>query len=260
MEDKFSYTDFIAYFIPGAIFIWSIILSLKSLNFSDRFSTSDQFIDVIFFLVLAFTAGHLIQARAIIKLASSIRKSRGSDALLSQIYLIKSEKYQGKVEHYNEADRQRYIQIATKHLGYSQDEIKKLASDSPEARQISHSIFRILHSLIYNNKAGERAGIFSAHYKFFLGLAQSSLYTAVILLLSSFVLLFLIFLNKLTWVDKWMYVIGFSLVSTLWIYGYFVFKKSAKNREELHVQEVFNSAYVLFFSENNEERTLSNDN
>lgn len=251
MKDKFSYTDFIAYFIPGAILIWSIGLSLKSLNFVNGFSTSNQFIDSVFFLVLAFATGHLIQARAIVKLASSIRKSRGTNALLSQIYLIKSEKPQGIIELYSGSDRQKYIQMATKHLGYSQDEVETLSSDSPEARQISHSIFRKLHTLIHNNKMGERASIFSAHYKFFLGLAQSSLYAAVILLLTSIVLLSLIFLAAMTWADKWTYIVGFALMSSVLIYGYFIFKKNARNREELHVQEVFDSAYVLLIPKDN---------
>jgi len=248
MKDKFSYTDFISYFIPGVMLLGALGLALRSLGGMFMVMLSNPFTESIFFLAFAFAAGHFVQARAIVTVAKSIRKSRGAEALLSEIYLIRDETFKNSVRFFTQSDKEKYTQIATKLLGYSESDLEPLASDSKEARQLSHSIFRKALSYAHNKKVGERAAMFSTHYKFFLGLALSSFYACVILVANVIVLLVLMYFDVYSWAEKSMYIIGCLLFAIPLFFAFFEFKKSAKNREELHVQEVFNSVYVLMNS------------
>lgn len=45
MSNKFTYFDFICYFIPGAILIWSFILFAKSIGILAYLTTFNTFTD-----------------------------------------------------------------------------------------------------------------------------------------------------------------------------------------------------------------------
>ena len=240
MKDKFSYFDFICYFIPGTLLLWAIISFLKGLGVVQIFSATNTLTDTISFVILAFIVGHLVQAGAKSRLEKNIKERYWNGAFVSEIFLLRGNRL------CNEIDREKFIDLATKQLGYAEAELKILENDTNEARQMSHSIYRKAYSFINNNKIGERAAIANTYYNFFRGLSEASFYSTIIFIVQFAVVIVEKFLLEKNW-----YYFRTNGVLPLVLFlilgcAYIIFRDRARQRGELHVGEVFNSAYSFY--------------
>lgn len=243
MKEKFSYFDFICYFIPGALLIWAIILFVKNLEILSSLKTINEFTDTLGFIIIAFILGHFIQYRAKVKLEPSIKKKYWNGAFFSEQYLIKDKSF------CSEIDRQKFLKMAKEKFGYNNKELQKLDSDSDDAKKISHSIYRKAYALINNEGIAERAATANTYYTFFRGLSTSSFYSALL-----FVAQFLIKIGENWWAWSWNVIKKDLIIPLLFVIFFFYlkecFKDRAKQRGELHVEQVFNSAYSFYVGGN----------
>lgn len=240
MKDKFSYFDFICYFIPGTLLLWAIVSFLKGLGVVQIFSATNTLTDTISFVILAFIVGHLVQAGAKFRLEKKIKQKYWNGAFFSEIFLLKGNRL------CNEIDREKFIDLAAKQLGYTESELKTLESDTDKARQMSHSIYRKAYSFINNNKIGDRAAIANTYYNLFRGLSEASFYSAII-----FIVQFIIVIVEKFLLEKDWYYFRANGVLPLVLFlilgcAYIIFRDRARQRGELHVGEVSNSAYSFY--------------
>ena len=146
----------------------------------------------------------------------------------------------------NEIDREKFVDFAAKQLGYTGSELKTLENGTNEARQMSHSIYRKAYSFINNNKIGERAAMANTYYNFFRGLSEASFYSTIIFIVQFAVVI----VEKLFLEKNWYYfrTNGLLPLVLFLILGcaYIIFRDRARQRGELHVGEVFNSAYSFY--------------
>jgi hypothetical protein len=239
MKDKFSYFDFICYFIPGAVLIWTILLFAKGLGILNSFTTVNKFTDTLGFIIIAFILGHFVQYRAKLKLEPGIKKKYWNGVFVSKQYLIKNRNF------CSEIDRQKFLKMAREKFGYTEEELQKLNTDSNEAKEISHSIYRKAYALINNEGIAERAATANTYYNFFRGLSTVSFYSAWLLILQ-----FIIKAIESWFSWSWMTIkkdllIPFSL-GIFFFYLSECFKDRARQRGELHVEQVLNSAYTYY--------------
>jgi len=236
VKDKFSYFDFICYFIPGTVLIWAVLLFAKSLGILSSLATVNEFTDTLGFIIIAFISGHFIQYRAKLRLEPRIKKKYWKGAFVSEQYLIKNSGF------CSEIDRQQYLKMAKDKFGYKEEELQKLDIISKESKEISHSIYRKAYALINNEGISERAAIANTYYNFFRGLTIASLYSAIL-----FLLLLVIKIIENWWGWNWVVIKRDLLIPaflmTFFFYLKECFKERARQRGELHVEQVFNSAY-----------------
>jgi len=236
MKDKFSYFDFICYFIPGTVLVWAVILFAKSLGVLVSLTTFNEFTDSLGFIIIAFISGHVIQYRAKLKLEPSIKKKYWGSAFVSDQYLIKNNKF------CTEVDRQKYLGMAKDKFGYKEEELRKLDTVSEESKKISHSVYRKAYAFINNEGIAERAAVANTYYNFFRGLAVASSYSAIVFLSQ---LIIKIIENWWGW--SWFVIKDNLLIPVLLTIFFFYLKTCfvdrARQRGELHVEQVFNSAY-----------------
>jgi len=236
MKDNFSYFDFICYFIPGTVLIWSILLFIKSLGILDSLATVNELTDTLCFVIIAFIVGHFIQHRAKLKLEPSIKKKYWKGAFISDQYLIKNSGF------CSEVDRQKYVKMAKEKFSYNEKELEKLNNISEESKEICHSIYRKAYALINNEGIAERAAIANTYYNFFRGLTVAFLYSAML-----FLLLFIIKVVENWWAWNWATIKKDLLIPVLltifFLYLKECFKERTRQRGELHVEQVFNSTY-----------------
>lgn len=238
MEEKFSYFDFICYFIPGALLIWAITVFARGFEALAYLRTINEFTDVLGFAIIAFILGHFVQYRAKLKLEPSIKNKYWNRAFVSEQYLVKGKGFSSKI------DREKFLKMAKEKLGYNAEELAKLDTDSEESRKISHSIYRKAYALINNEGVAERAATANTYYNFFRGVTVSCLYSAILFLMQ-----FIIKIVRNWWTCSLDIAKKELLIPLLLAAFFFYLKKCfmdrARQRGELHVEQVFNSAYTL---------------
>jgi hypothetical protein len=239
MKDKFSYFDFICYSIPGALLIWSIVLFAKGFNILTSFVTFNEIIDTLGFIIIAFILGHFIQYKAKQKLEPKIKRKFWGGVFFSEHYLLKNKKF------CSEIDRMKFLKMAKERFGYTEDELKNLDNDSEKAKKLSHTIYRKSYALINNEGVAERAAMANSYYNFFKGLSIASFYSAN-LFLAQFLL------KVLENITSWSCGIikeDLAIPLLLTVFFFYLkgcFENKARQRGELHIEQTFNSAYVLY--------------
>lgn len=91
MKDRFSYFDFICYFIPGTLLLWVIVSFSEGFGVAQILSTTNTLTDVISFVVLAFIVGHLVQASEKSVLEKKIKQKYWNGVFFSEIFLLKDD-------------------------------------------------------------------------------------------------------------------------------------------------------------------------
>jgi len=239
MSNKFTYFDFISYFIPGAILIWSIILFAKSINVLNYLTTFNTFTDTLGFIIIAFTLGHFIQYKSKQIIEPKIKKKYWNGAFVSEQFLIKNNKF------CYEVDRLKFLKMAMSNFRYSKEELKELNSDTEKAKKLSHSIYRKAYSLINNAGIDERATTANVYYNFFRGLSATCFCSALLFLVQ-----FVIKILENWGAYSWEFIKEDLLIPFLLMIFFFYlmscFIDRARQRGELHVEQTFNSAYIYY--------------
>ncbi|GAF90292.1 unnamed protein product, partial [marine sediment metagenome] len=229
MSNKFTYFDFICYFIPGVILIWSIILFAKSINVLNYFTTFNTFIDTLVFTIIAFVLGHFIQYKSRQIIEPKMKKKYWNGAFVSEQFLIKNNKF------CYEIDRQKFLKMAREQFKYSIEELKELDSDTEEARKISHSVYKKAYSLINNAEINERATTANIYYNFFRGLSLTCFCSSLLFLVQ------LVIKILENWgACSWEFIKEDLLIPSLLVIFFFYlmicFIDRARQRGELHVE------------------------
>jgi len=243
MKDKFTYFDFLAYFIPGTVLIWICIIAVKTLGLVSNLKTENIITDSLIFIVLAFVVGHFIQFRSKQRTEVTIKKKFWYGAFVSDQFLLKNNKF------CSEFKRQKYIQLLQKHFELKPEEAQILEEpDNSEAKKVSNDMYRTCLTFVTDRKVGEKATKANEYYNFFRGLSTTCFYSSVIL---SFVCIYSLacFLRNCTDFN-----ISRSLIPLLLAvfsgYSTYAFQIRAKQRGELHVTEVFESTIGYFADKN----------
>ncbi len=239
MKDKFTYFDFLVYFIPGTLLIWVCITAVKTLGLAANLKTENVITDSLTFIVLAFILGHFIQFRSKQRTESTIKKSFWSGSLVSEQFLVKNNKF------CSEFERQRYIQILREHFTLGEDDIQILEkTDNPEAKKISHSMYQQCFSFITDKGIGDRAVKANEYFNFFRGLSTACVYSGFIFAIVFTFTLIRSLVNRF-YLDIFHLLILF-LLAIFFCYASYTFRVRASQRGESHVADVFRSVASLF--------------
>lgn len=241
MKDKFTYFDFLAYFIPGAVLLWVYMVVAGSLEALSVLKTENAFTESLAFIVLAFVVGHLVQFRSRQKTQETIKKKYWSSGLVSNQFLVKDNQF------CTEFDRQRYIQLLQKHLGLRPEEAQILEEPGNDtAKEISHSMYRTCSTLATDKGIGAKATKANEYYNFFRGLSTTCAYSSILFMVNFIYVLIRFFMKDSTFSINQTLTLLFLVI--FFAYAAYAFRLRAKQRGERHVAEVF-SSMVGYFTE-----------
>jgi hypothetical protein len=91
VTEKFSYYDLLAYLVPGTVVLWAAIQLTEAVGILRFIETDSTLLDASTFVVVAFLAGHLIQAEAQRRLDSSHRYSVFPEGFPSRFFLVRDQ-------------------------------------------------------------------------------------------------------------------------------------------------------------------------
>lgn len=244
MKDKFTYFDFLAYFVPGAVLIWVCTIAAKSFGVVSDLETENIVTDSLIFVVMAFVVGHFIQFRSKQKTEATIKEKFWDGDFVSRQFLVKGNKF------CPEPKRQRYIQLLQDHFGLQLEDAQILeSSGKEEARTISDGMYRSCFTFITDEKIGEKAIKANEYYNFFRGLSTTSAYASVILSIDFIYVLVRFFVYRTT--SSVFQALVLLLLAIFFGYAVHAFRVRAKQRGELHVAEVLDSMTGYFAKEAN---------
>lgn len=239
MKDKFTYFDFLAYFIPGAVILWICSVMAKDLGVLSALETGNVFTESLAFIVLAFVVGHFVQFRSKQKTEATIKEKYWSNAFVSEAFLLRDNEF------CSEFKRRRYINLLQKHFGLAEESVNTLVDhESEEARVISHGMYRECFTFITDKGLGQKATKANEYYNFFRGLSTTCVYSIIVSVLD-FVYLSIRFFTHRTFVGL-AHSLTMLVLTIFFGYAVYAFRIRAKQRGELHVAEVFDSIAGYF--------------
>lgn len=243
MGEKFSYYDFLAYFVPGVFLASVIIYSLNEVTSGISLTTGNTILDPIIFLVFSFVLGHFIQFRGRFGLEKRLKEKKWG-GWVSEQYLIKGNPFCPEVK------RRIYINLAFEKLGFKKEDLEVLEKEDlkgenkNKAMETSQDIYRSCLTLITDKGIGEKAKVANTYYSFFRGVSVTSFYSTIIILILVGYQFYKIYILKTP--IKTSHVI-INLVALLLLgYLWYCFKERARDRGEIHVREVFDSFSGLY--------------
>ena len=192
MSDKFSYTDFLMYVVPGS-FLSFVILLLVS-TFTPKMATvtlkADLFSSIIF-LFFSFIFGNFLQVRSHLGPEERLKKEFWTGLFPSQVMFFPGNKI------LNESGREDLISACLlKGLLVSEDvSLFSASTDYPkEAIEKAQNVFDYMRTYLVNSGKGERIKGAEAYYLFFRGMFVASFWSA-----TAFAIVALIYLARLKW-------------------------------------------------------------
>jgi hypothetical protein len=147
VTEKFSYYDLLAYLVPGTVVVWAIIQLAEELGVLRLIATGSTLLDASAFVVIAFIAGHLVQAEAQRRLDTSHRYSVFPDGLPSNSFLVCGEKDDKGTLWCSDSRRLAYIAAAHRHGFLDDKQVEKLKTapsdeeGTKKAKQASQDVY-----------------------------------------------------------------------------------------------------------------------
>lgn len=251
MTEKFSYYDLLAYLVPGTVVLWSVIKLAEYLDILRYFSTQSTLLDASAFVVIAFLAGHLVQAEAQRWLDASWRYSVFPAGFPSRSFLVRGQKDEKGKPWCSDARRRAYISSCRRLNFLSKEQEAKLESSDTveeeldEARRASHEAYRAAFGFLTDQGRAQKAITANQTYGLFRGLAMACA-VAALLFFASLVVGFARSYGE--WVEKLAAWQGFAeillfplLMIVAFSYAAASFRLRARNRGKHHVREVFDA-------------------
>lgn len=251
MTDKFSYYDLLAYLVPGTLVVWTVIKLAEALDILQYIGTESAFLDASVFVVIAFLAGHLVQAEAQRRLDESHWYSVFPDGLPSRSFLARGQEDEECKTWCSDSRRLAYISAARRHglLVDQQAATLKIAPADDEslqkARQASQEAYRAALSFLTDEGRAQKAVTANQTYGLFRGLAMTCAVVAAL-----FLVILVVGLARSdeelkqvfqTW-DSFAELVLFPLVIIVaFSYAAGSFRLRARNRGKHHVREVFDA-------------------
>lgn len=179
---RFTYFDFIAYVVPGALIIGTISLLVGA----DKFPliTRNPAIDTLLFLILSFTIGAFFHQLSRYSVESLIRRLFWHGRFYSDIYLV---------NHYGlcrEPSRTHILKTAQLLFGFDRSSLSsldcKINIKSPlDPHAVSHQIFRRFDSHTMDNGLARKGHLANAFYSLYRSMTLAT-FTLGILLATSY--------------------------------------------------------------------------
>lgn len=250
MTEKFSYYDLLAYLVPGTVVLWAAIKLAEILSVFRYFSTQSTLLDASAFVVIAFLAGHLVQAEAQRRLDASHRYSVFPDGFPSRSFLVRDQKDEKDRPWCSESRRQAYVSAALRYGFLGEEQAVKLAAagvgeELEEARLASQEAYRATFGFLTDEGRAQKAITANQTYGLFRGLAAACAVVAVLFLA---VLVVGLVRSYGEWTQRLATWSGFAelllfplIVIVAFSYAAGSFRLRARNRGKHHVREVFDA-------------------
>ena len=251
MTEKFSYYDFLAYLVPGTVVLWAAIKLAEALDILRFVSTRSTLLDAAAFGVVAFLAGHLVQAEAQRRLDAGRRYSVFPKGFPSRSFLVSGQKDEEGKPWCSDPRRRAYVSAALRHGFLVEDQAAKLevadAGDEglEEARRASQEAYRAAFGFLTDEGRAQKAITANQTYGLFRGLAAACAVVAVLF----FAILFVGLARSYgelgerlaTWPGFAELVLFPLVVMGAFSYAAASFGLRARNRGRHHVREVFDA-------------------
>lgn len=250
MTEKFSYYDLLAYLVPGTVVLWAVIKLAETLDILRYFSTQSTLLDASAFVVIAFLAGHLVQAEGQRRLDASHRYSVFPKGFPSRSFLIRDQRDDEDKPWCSNSRRLAYISACRRHAFLNEEQAAKLEAVGEEeeleqARSTSHEAYRAAYSFLTDEGRAQKAITANQTYGLFRGLAAAC---AVVVALFFAVLTISLARSYGQWGEEfWTWsgvaeLLVFPLVVIVsFSYAAASFRLRARNRGKHHVREVFDA-------------------
>jgi hypothetical protein len=249
VTEKFSYYDLLAYLIPGTLVMWAAIKCAEALDILQFVGTESTLLDASAFIVVAFLAGHLIQAVAQRRLDQSHWYSVFPTGFPSHSFLVSGQKDENGKPWCSEARRNGYIRAAHRRELLNEQQVSLLKAPPgdedklEQATRASQEVYRAAYSFLTDEGRAQKAIVANQTYGLFRGLAMAC---AVVAALFSLVLIISLArsfgeLGSLlkTWSGFAELILYPVVVITLFAYASWSFRLRARNRGKHHTREVF---------------------
>jgi len=251
VTEKFSYYDLLAYLVPGTVVVWAIIQLAEELGILRLIATGSTLLDASAFVVIAFIAGHLVQAEAQRRLDTSHRYSVFPDGLPSNSFLVCGEKDDKGTLWCSDSRRLAYIAAAHRHGFLDDKQVEKLKTapsdeeETKKAKQASQDVYRAAFSLLTDTGRAQKAITANQTYGLFRGLAMTCAMVVAIFFVVLIVGLIRSYGSIGEQLGTWQGFTGLLLYPVLVILAFSCatvsFRLRARNRGKHHAREVFDA-------------------
>ena len=251
MTEKFSYYDLLAYLVPGTVVLWAAIKLAEALDILRYFSTQSTLLDASAFVVIAFLAGHLVQAEAQRRVDASHWYSVFPKGFPSRTFLVRGHKDEEGKPWCSNSRRLAYVAAAHRHGFLDEEQAAKLEAvaaedkDFEEAKRVSQEAYRAAFGFLTDEGRAQKAITANQTYGLFRGLAMACAVTALlflIILIMGFVRSYGEWGERLTTWPGFTELLLFPLLVTVaFSYAAASFRLRTRNRGEHHVREVFDA-------------------
>lgn len=249
MTERFSYYDFLAYLVPGTVVLWAVTKLAEALDILRFVSTRSTLLDAAAFVVVAFLAGHLVQAEAQRRLDAGRWYSVFPKGFPSRSFLVSGQKDEEGKPWCSDPRRRAYVSAALRHGFLVEDQAANLevadAGDEglEKARRASQEAYRAAFGFLTDEGRAQKAITANQTYGLFRGLAAACAVVAVLFLAILFVGLARSYgelgERLATWPGFAELILFPLLVIAAFSYAAVSFRLRARNRGKHHVREVF---------------------
>ncbi len=249
MTEKFSYYDLLAYLVPGTVVLWAAIKLAEALDILRFFGTRSTLLDAAAFVVVAFLAGHLVQAEAQRRLDASHRYSVFPKGFPSRSYLVRDQADEDGKTWCSDPRRRAYVSAARRHGFLDDEQAAKLEAaaagneELEEARRVSQEAYRAALGFLTDEGRAQKAVTANQTYGLFRGLAMACAVVAALflaILVVGFVRSYGHWAERLTTWPGFAELLLFPLlVIVAFSYAAASFRLRARSRGKHHVREVF---------------------
>ncbi|CAA9323146.1 MAG: hypothetical protein AVDCRST_MAG93-5846 [uncultured Chloroflexia bacterium] len=249
MTEKFSYYDFLAYLVPGTVVLWAAIKLAEAVDILQFISTQSTLLNASAFVVIAFLAGHLVQAEAQRWLNAGHWYSVFPNGFPTRSFLVRGQEDEKGNLWSSESRRLAYVSVALRHGFLDEGQVAKLAAagveEIEEARRASQEAYRAAFGFLTDEGRAQKAITANQTYGLFRGLTMSS---AVVAALFFIILVVGLARSCGEWTERLATWAGFAelilfplLVMVTFTYAAVSFRLRARNRGKHHAREVFDA-------------------
>ena len=247
MTEKFSYYDLLAYLVPGTLVVWAAIQLAEALHILEFVRTGSALLDGSAFVVVAFLAGHLVQAEAQRWLDAAHKYSVFPSGFPSYSFLVSGQTDEKGKPWCSDSRRLAYIAAARRHELVSEEQAVALRTlpekqeELEKARRTSQEAYRAAFSFLTDEGRAQKAVTANQTYGLFRGLAMACTVVTV-LFLAIFIVSFIE--SRLeggpspSFAELYLYPL---LMVAVFAYAAASFRLRARNRGKHHVREVFDA-------------------
>lgn len=179
--NKFTYFDFIAYIVPGALLLGAISALIRSSNWT--LTTGNPAIDTLLFLIIGFVVGALFHQLSRYSVEPMVKRLFWHGRFYSDIYLVK---------HYELCQdplRTQIIDMAESLFKFDSTSLSVLDSDtiteqSPDPHVVSHQLFRRFDYYTMDNDLAKKGHLANAFYSFYRSMTLMAFVLAILFAIS----------------------------------------------------------------------------